>query len=198
MDVELVAVAEPDKPVLANLLQLYQYDFSEIRELDLTPHGTFTYRYLDSYFTESGREAYFITVDRTLAGFALLRSDVDDDGSWNVAEFFVVRRHRRRGVARLAARSLFARHPGEWTLSFDRNNPPAAALWRSVVAEVATGGTTETERPPPIAGTRLRFTVQSETGGDLGTRTTGPTRPATPIRSQNTAGGAGSRHAFPP
>ncbi|WP_206787740.1 hypothetical protein [Amycolatopsis sp. MtRt-6] len=80
MHVELTAVAEADKPVLANLLQLYQYDFSEIRELDLTPHGTFTYRYLDPYFTESGREAYFITVDHTLAGFALLRNDVDDGG----------------------------------------------------------------------------------------------------------------------
>ncbi|WP_410606853.1 GNAT family N-acetyltransferase [Amycolatopsis sp. lyj-109] len=159
MDVELAAVAEADKPVLANLLQLYQYDFSEIRELDLTPHGTFTYRYLDAYFTEPGREAYFVTVDGTLAGFALLRSDVDDDGSWNIAEFFVVRRHRHRGVARRTARLLFAHHPGEWTLSFDRNNAPAAALWRSVVTEAATSGITETERPPPIAGTRLRFTV---------------------------------------
>ncbi len=159
MNVELVTAGEADKPVLANLLQFYQYDFSEIRELDLTPHGTFTYRYLDSYFTETGREAYFVTVDGTLGGFALLRGDVDDDGSWNVAEFFVVRRHRRRGVARRAARLLFARHPGEWTLSFDRNNAPATALWRSVVAEVATGEITETERPPPIAGTRLRFTV---------------------------------------
>jgi hypothetical protein len=65
----------------------------------------------------------------------------------------------RRAVARRAARLLFARHPGEWTLSFDRNNAPATALWRSVVAEVATGGITETERPPPIAGSRLRFTV---------------------------------------
>ncbi|MDQ7804837.1 GNAT family N-acetyltransferase [Amycolatopsis sp. A133] len=159
MDVELVTATEADKPVLANLIQLYQYDFSEIRGLDLTPHGTFTYRYLDSYFTESGREAHFITVDGTLGGFALLRSDVDNDGSWNVAEFFVVRRYRHQGVARRAARLLFTRHPGEWTLSFDRNNPPAAALWRSVVAEAATGGITETERPPPIAGTRLRFTV---------------------------------------
>jgi len=71
VDVELVTVAEADKPVLANLLQLYQYDFSEIRELDLTPHGTFTYRYLDPYFTEPAREAYFVTVDGRLGGFAL-------------------------------------------------------------------------------------------------------------------------------
>ncbi|WP_091304644.1 GNAT family N-acetyltransferase [Amycolatopsis tolypomycina] len=114
---------------------------------------------MDAYFTEPGREAYFVTVDGKLAGFTLLRSDVDSTGSWNIAEFFVVRRYRRRGIARRAAKLVFARHPGKWTLSFDHNNAPAEALWRAVVTEVATGGITETERPPPIPGTRLGFTA---------------------------------------
>ncbi|EWC62075.1 hypothetical protein UO65_2589 [Actinokineospora spheciospongiae] len=162
MDIELVTVDEADKSVLANLVQFYQYDFSEIRDLALTRHGTFTYRYLDPYFTEVGREADFITVDGRLAGFALTRGDVDDDGSWNVAEFFVARGHRRRGVARESARRLFARRPGLWTLSVDHNNRPAAALWRSVIGAVAVGPVAETDRYPPdaaVAGTRFRFRV---------------------------------------
>ncbi|WP_020667374.1 GNAT family N-acetyltransferase [Amycolatopsis nigrescens] len=162
MTIALTAVDEPDKPVLANLVQFYQYDFSEIRDLELTRHGTFTYRYLDPYFTEDAREAYFITVDGELAGFAMARHDADEDGSWNVAEFFVVRRHRRRGVARDAARQLFSKHPGPWTLSFDHGNPAAAALWRSVAGSVATGTVTESDRYPPdtdVAITRLRFHV---------------------------------------
>lgn len=159
MSVQLVAVTEPDKPVLANLVQLYQYDFSEIRDLPLTRHGTFTYRYLDHYFTERAREAYFIEVGGGLAGFALARGDVDDDGSWNVSEFFVARGHRRRGVAGEAARHLFARHPGAWTLSFDHANPPAAAFWRSVTASVAVGPVAEVARDEPVPSTRLRFRV---------------------------------------
>jgi predicted acetyltransferase len=160
---KLVAIDESDKSVLANLLEFYLYDFSTVRDLALSPHGTYTYRYLDWYFTEPGREPYFITVDGELAGFALARGDVDDDGSWNVAEFFVVRRHRRKGVAREAARLLFAQHPGVWTLSFDHNNNPATALWRSVASSVATGQVTETDRFPPeaeVASTRLRFLVK--------------------------------------
>ncbi|WP_367135533.1 GNAT family N-acetyltransferase [Saccharothrix sp. HUAS TT1] len=159
MDVELVAVAETDKAVLANLIQLYQHDFSEIRDLPLTRHGTFTYAYLDHYFTEPGREAHFIEANGALAGFALARAHVDGDDSWNVAEFFVARGHRRRGVARRAARLLLARRPGEWTLSFDHANPPAAAFWRSVVADVATGPVTEVDRTEPVPSTRLRFRV---------------------------------------
>ncbi|WP_424189508.1 GNAT family N-acetyltransferase [Actinokineospora sp. G85] len=171
MKVELVTVDEADKSVLMNLIQFYLYDFSEIRDLALTPHGAFTYRYLDPYFTETAREADFITVDGHLAGFALTRGDVDDDGSWNVAEFFVARGHRRRGVARESARLLFTRRPGVWTLSVDHNNQQAAALWRSVISTVAVGTVAETDRCPPdaaVASTRFRFRVVGQpprTGG---------------------------------
>jgi predicted acetyltransferase len=162
MEIELVTVDEADKSVLMNLIQFYQYDFSEIRDLALTRHGTFTYRYLDPYFTKIGREADFITVDSQLAGFALTREDVDDDGSWNIAEFFVARRYRRQGVARESARRLFTRRPGMWTLSVDHHNQPAAALWRSVISTVAVGPVAKTDRYPPdaaVASTRLRFRV---------------------------------------
>ncbi len=160
-----MTVDEADRSVLANLIQFYLYDFSDIRDLALTWHGTFTYRHLDGYFTEADREAHFITVDGRLAGFALIRGDVDGDGSWNVAEFFVARGHRRQGVAREAARRLFARHPGVWTLSFDHSNAPAAALWRSVVSTLAVGPVGEIDRHPPeaaVASTRLRFRVAGE------------------------------------
>ncbi|SHF89943.1 Predicted acetyltransferase [Streptoalloteichus hindustanus] len=153
--------------MLVNLMQFYLHDFSEIREAELTPHGTFVYNYLDYYFTETTREAYFIRADGHLAGFALARGDVDDDGSWNVAEFFVVRRHRGRGVAREAARLLFARHPGEWTLSVDHNNERAGSFWRSVVNEVAVGAVAEVDGhlpSEPVAVTRLRFRVADGDG----------------------------------
>ncbi|MFC0107210.1 GNAT family N-acetyltransferase [Kibdelosporangium aridum] len=150
MTVELTPVNESDKPVLANLMQLYLHDFSEIRELSLSPHGTFAYGYLDLYFLYETREAYFISVDDELAGFALARFA---DDAWTVAEFFVVRRHRRRGVARVAAKRLFERHPGPWTLDYDDNNTAAAAFWHAVVPEPA-----DIENLPG-SRTRLRFLV---------------------------------------
>ncbi|ONI74928.1 GNAT family N-acetyltransferase [Actinosynnema sp. ALI-1.44] len=152
MKVDLVLTGENDKPVLANLLQLYLHDFAEIRFAALTPHGTYTYNYLDPYFTESAtREAYLIMADGELVGFAMARCDVDNDGSWNVAEFFVVRARRRNGIAREAATLLFARHPGTWTLNYDHVNKPAVAFWRSMAADLVA----ETELPD--ARTRLRF-----------------------------------------
>jgi predicted acetyltransferase len=70
MNVELITVIESTKHVLANLVQFYRYDFSGIRGYELTPHGTFVYRYLDHYFAqEDSREACFITTGGRLAGF---------------------------------------------------------------------------------------------------------------------------------
>ncbi|SDY02906.1 Predicted acetyltransferase [Amycolatopsis xylanica] len=160
MTVELVPAGEADKPVLENLLQFYLYDFSEIRGERLTPHGTFTYRYLDYYFLGDDREAWFITVDGELAGFAFVRGDLAED--WNVGEFFVLRKFRRQGVATEAARLLFTTHPGEWTLSFDHGNAPAVAFWPAVARAVAAGPVEVDDAYAHESGapsTRLRFHV---------------------------------------
>jgi predicted acetyltransferase len=161
MNVDLEPAAEQDKPVLMNLIQLYCYDFSEIRGYDLTAHGTFVYRYLDHHFTDDAREACFITAGGTLAGFTMTRRL--PDGAREVSEFFVVRRHRRRGVGEAAARQMFGRHPGLWQLSFDHANQPAAEFWLRVTASIADGPLQRTDRyPPEVAypGTWLRLHVQ--------------------------------------
>lgn len=165
VNVELVVVTEEHKDVLASLLQFYRYDFSGIRGYELTPHGTFIYRYLDHYFTEDGREACFITADGQLAGFTMTRRI--DGSTREVAEFFVVRRHRRHGVGRDAARQMFLRHPGEWLLAFDHVNSEAAQFWPSVVAAIADGPVDSSNRYPPevsYPGTWLRFNVRDEEG----------------------------------
>ena len=164
MNVDLAAVAEQDKPVLANLIQLYCYDWSEIRGYDLTADGTFTYRYLDHYFTVDTREACFITVGGALAGFTMTRRL--EDGTREVSEFFVVRHHRRHRTGQAAAHQMFRRHPGPWQLAFDHANHAAAQFWPRVTASIADGPVHRTERyPPDVAypGTLLRLYVRAAT-----------------------------------
>ena len=165
VNIELTPVAGEHKSVLANLLQLYCYDFSEIRGYDMTAHGTFTYRYLDHYFTDDTREACFITADGALAGFTMTRR-LDDEDIRAVSEFFVVRHYRRRGVGQAAAHQMFRRHPGPWQLTFDHANHHAARFWPRVTGTIADGLIDRTERYPPdveYPGTRLCFHVRTAT-----------------------------------
>lgn len=156
--VDLVRVAEQHKPVLANLVQFYLYDYTEVRDRELTSHGTYAYRYLDHYFVEPGREALFILADGRLAGFVLMRRR--SDGTNQVAEFFVLRSHRRHGVGRQAAHALFRRFPGRWQLEFDHVNAAGARFWPAVVEEIAVGTVEVRELCPPEVDhpcTQLRF-----------------------------------------
>jgi predicted acetyltransferase len=51
-----------------------------------------------------------------------------------VAEFFVVRKHRRRGVGLTAAHALFGTAWGVWEAAVVRRNVGALAFWRRAAA----------------------------------------------------------------
>lgn len=147
MQVELIEASQSEKPVIRTLMQLYQYDMSEHSGDDPDLHGLFDYQYLDHYWTEHGRAEegripFLIKVDGKLAGFVLVNGFAYPDGTesdHNVAEFFVLRKWRRHGVGRTAARELFRRLPGRWQVGQERGNLPAQRFWRAVIGEV-TGG----------------------------------------------------------
>ncbi len=50
-----------------------------------------------------------------------------------MAEFFIVRKHRGRGVGRLAAEIIFSHQPGSWEVAVARKNAPAREFWRKTI-----------------------------------------------------------------
>ena len=75
-ELEIVPVSYEQKSILRNLLELYQYEtspFEEDGDGDVNDDGAYGYRYLDHYWTEDGRYAYFIKVSGKLAGFVMIR-----------------------------------------------------------------------------------------------------------------------------
>jgi predicted acetyltransferase len=125
--VEPVALA--DKEVLRRLIEFYVYDYSEYMGWDVDAHGIFGYQYVDHYWTDADRHPFFIRVDGRLAGFAMVRSGTPHD----MAEFFVMRKYRRAGVATEAARTVFARFPGAWQVRQLPENGAATTFWRSAI-----------------------------------------------------------------
>jgi len=118
-----------DKPIVAQLLELYAHDFSEFAKADVDETGRFGYRWLDNYWTETERHPFLIRVDGRLAGVVLVRAGRPHD----MAEFFVMRKYRRAGVGRDAARAVFAMFPGEWQVRQQASNPAATAFWRTAI-----------------------------------------------------------------
>lgn len=165
MVVELEIVPADSAPVLANLMELYCHDLSVQFGLEIGADGRYGYRYLPLYWTEpQQRFAFFIKVDTRLGGFVLATRGSpasSDPLVLDVAEFFVLRTHRRSGVGASAARALWDRFPGPWTVRAAANNQPAVLFWRRTISHYA--GTRATTEQTAMMGGVLRhvFTLDS-------------------------------------
>jgi predicted acetyltransferase len=132
------------RPALEAMFQLYVHDFTELwRGTDrgeLQEDGRFPdYPHLDRYWVEPQCSAWFIRVDGHLAGFALLSatSHSGEPVDHDMAELFVVRKHRRAGNGFAAASELISARRGQWEIAVARANVGAMAFWRRVAAGAA-------------------------------------------------------------
>lgn len=134
--VELVAASQDQEPILANLLELYIHDFSDFIPVDLGRDGRFGYPNLPLYWTDPDRHPFLIRVDGQWAGFALIvntKAESGDQRLWDMAEFFILRGFRRRGIGRIAAHQLWQRHPGPWQVRVMDANAGACRFWERAI-----------------------------------------------------------------
>jgi predicted acetyltransferase len=134
----LEPIAQQQAAVLQNMVELYAHDFSEHVPLDLKPNGRFDVSIGDLWWTAVGHYPFFIRWHGKLVGFALVRRGSRVTAAtevMDVAEFFVIRGARGRGIGTSAAHALFGAFPGAWEMRVRRTNVAAMKFWsRSVEA----------------------------------------------------------------
>lgn len=143
MHISIHLASLSQKHVISNLLELYSHDFSEIspdkNRFDVNENGRFEYPYLDEYWNENNRFAYLIRIDGKIAGFALVNQNSilqNSNPSFQMAEFFVLRKYRGRGVGINAAKKILYQHPGLWEIPVIRNNLSGFKFWTSLLKQV--------------------------------------------------------------
>ena len=154
--------------MLANLLELYAYDFSEFADVTIGPDGRFHYPMLPLYWQEEGRSPFLVTVDGQLAGLVLVSrgSHISGDPKpRDMAEFFIMRGYRRRGIGTAVAHEVWRRFPGAWEVRVLETNPIAVAFWEAAIGTF-TGSTPEAGSVEQGGQRRRVFTfVSSGAGG---------------------------------
>ena len=129
---------------MANLLELYAHDFSEFFEIELGEDGRFGYKDLPLYFRQPNRRAFLVRVDNKLAGLVLVKRGLGLSAGkivWDMAEFFVVRRYRRRGIGTYVAHEVWRQVPGLWEVRVMESNHTAHLFWAHTISAF-TGETT--------------------------------------------------------
>src|SRR5690242_13294493 len=139
--VEVVVAGPHQRDVFDNLMQLYTHDFSEhwydrpTGEVD--EHGCFPDYPLDAYWREKEHIPLLLRANSHIIGFALLNrlAHTNRPVDRNMAEFFVLRKHRRSGAGTAAAQAIFSRYPGMWEAAIARRNVVALSFWRRAIGE---------------------------------------------------------------
>jgi predicted acetyltransferase len=111
---EVRIATSADRLPLFRMLELYQYDLSDIWDQDLDVHGEFGYE-LDRYWSQANCHPFVALIDGHYAGFALVDGSVKvaKTGHW-MDQFFVLKKYRRSGIGKAIAMNTFKALPGYW------------------------------------------------------------------------------------
>jgi predicted acetyltransferase len=134
-----------DFPALQQLLELYQYELSDIWHQELDAQARYGYdlsrhKHAERFFAHVALEG------NQYVGFALVAPAAVtlSEGSW-MEQFFVLKRHRRAGFGLQLAQHVLLSHPGQWEVGQMPANASARAFWRSVISTVTAGQYTEVQ-----------------------------------------------------
>ena len=133
--------AKDARDVVRNMFACYIHDLSEMAGIDVGDDGAFA---LPASFAAwwdgpdaTRRHPFLLRADGKLAGFALVRQIADE--TYDMGEFFVLRKFRRSGLGRQAACALFDRFAGNWEVREMVSNAPAQAFWRRIIGDYTAG-----------------------------------------------------------
>ncbi len=136
MTLTLHPATDTDRPVIENLSSYYIYDMSEFAGWPCSEGGL--YGGCDEFFADwrAGlNDPFLMRVDGELAGFCGVKLHADGV-THEIAEFFLLRKFRHRGLAQQIARELFARFPGPWHIEALVVNTPAVRFWGAVTKDL--------------------------------------------------------------
>ena len=126
--ISLVPARPDQKPLIANLIQLYLHDMTEFMPFPVGPDGRYAYDFLDRFW----RFPYLIMSNDEIAGFALVIDECPLTGRspcWFMAEFFVLKAYRGKHTGRSAVQLALQAHPGQWHIAVPHANGAAQGFW---------------------------------------------------------------------
>ncbi len=128
-----------DFPALQQMLELYQYELSDIWPQDMDVQARYGYD-LSRHQEALRHFAHVVLEGSQYVGFALVSPAIVTraEGCW-MEQFFILKRYRRAGAGAKLAQHAFQSHPGLWEVGQMPANVAAQEFWRQVIATATSG-----------------------------------------------------------
>jgi predicted acetyltransferase len=107
-------------------------------DVELGPDGRFGWRDLSLYWIDPDLHPFLARANNRLAGLAMVKRGSyisGDKAVWDMAEFFVVRSCRRRGIGSQVAHEVWRQFPGWWEIRVMESNPLGCGFWQHAITQ---------------------------------------------------------------
>ena len=142
MQMTLRRVESNTENVLINLMEKYEYEFSQYHHWDVHKNGLYGCYIENEYREENGRYAAFIIeVDSKLAGFVMIGEGINGDKKtdYQVNELFIMYKYRRLGIGKQTIFKILDTRKGTWQVNYHANNTASACFWENIANEYSKG-----------------------------------------------------------
>ncbi len=143
--VKLVPVSAANYHTIQNMARFYVYDMSEYlghqRGWEIPLNGLYECIDFKKYWDNPEKQfPFFIYYKDEIAGFAIIdKEGRSPDVEYNMAQFFVIRKFKRKRIGEFAACECFNRFTGKWNVMCLPENTGAYNFWVSIISRYTKG-----------------------------------------------------------
>lgn len=118
--------------------RFYVYDMSQYmsdeKGWEIPEDGLFECIDFKKYWDQEDTSPFILRQNKEIAGFVIVdKKGSDEKVDFNMAQFFILRRFKGKGIGRAAAYHCFDRFPGVWEVMVMPKNEGAYHFWKKVV-----------------------------------------------------------------
>jgi len=150
-EIKLIPATLNDHPIIQNMGRFYVYDMSEYlgkeEGWEMPADGLYECIDFKKYWEDKNSFPFIVRYKNEIVGFVI----VDKKGSaaeidFNMAQFFILRKFKDKGIGRYVAQECFKKFPGSWEVMVIPGNEGAYRFWRATIKNYTNDNFTEYTR----------------------------------------------------
>lgn len=150
-DIKLIPATLKEYPIIQNMGRFYVYDMSEYVGMEegweIPEDGLYECIDFKKYWEDENTFPFIVRYQNEMVGFAI----IDKKGSraeinFNMAQFFILRKFKNKGIGRYVAQQCFKEFPGIWEVMVIPGNEGAYRFWRATIKQYTSNNFTEYTR----------------------------------------------------
>lgn len=150
-EIKILEAALTDYPTIQNMARFYVYDMSEYLGMEdgwaIPENGLYECIDFRKYWDDKHAHPFLIYYKNEMVGFVIVDTKGSDQQvNFNMAQFFILRKFKAKGIGRFVAHQIFEKFRGVWEIMVIPGNEGAYRFWRTIIGDFTKGVFTEYSR----------------------------------------------------